>query len=69
MVDHRAVRVLSGGVSKEAHDAWHRFATEEGTTVAALMEAVGLHLRDQRSPIAKAVLREARQIAGERRKR
>jgi hypothetical protein len=37
-------RALHAYLSREAHDAWHDFAAEQGVSVSGLLEASGLNL-------------------------
>ncbi len=37
-------RALHAYLSREAHDAWHDFAAEQGVSVSGLLEASGLEL-------------------------
>ena len=69
-------RRLLADVSEDAYEGWTSFASEQGLTVASLIEAVGRRLYDDRwvklalkTPLAQGLLRDARRIAAERRKR
>ncbi len=62
---------LNAELSDEAHDAWRAFAHAHGVSVTALLEAVGLALREQVPPsdALEAVVESARLIDSERRER
>jgi hypothetical protein len=68
-------RALHAYLSKEAHDAWHDFAAEQGVSVSGLLEASGREL----APVAEgnarprkehlALVETARKIDAARRRR
>ena len=66
-------RVTLAAVSPAAHDAWYLFAATHGLEVTSLLEVLGpalVALDEARPPRwLRPVIREARQMASERRRR
>jgi len=69
-------KALHAYVSDDAHDAWHGFASEQGVSVSAILEALAGEL-DFDSPLTfeqlgtrlHAVVKSARKIDANRRRR
>ncbi len=63
-------RALHAYLSERAHSQWHEFAAEQGVSVSAILEALASNLgvldEDNR---AQTVIRRARQIDADRRRR
>jgi hypothetical protein len=64
-------RTLTVRLSEEAFDGWHRLADDNGVSVTAMIEAVGLNMELVRSTseVAPVVRDEARRVDRERRRR
>lgn len=73
MSDER--RALHAYLSREAHDAWHDFAAEQGVSVSGLLEAYGQELapvvNEGKQPRQDhlALVDSARRIDAKRRRR
>ncbi len=66
--------VTSAGIhaylSETSHAAWLRLAHENGATLAALLEAFGLHLEDgDLRPALGPIIADAQRVTIERRRR
>lgn len=69
-------KALHAYVSDAAHDQWHSFASEQGVSVSAVLEALSGELDggrpEAREPLADrldTVVRSARRIDAQRRRR
>lgn len=73
MTDDR--RALHAYLSREAHDAWHDFAAEQGVSVSGLLEAYGHDLAPVATGASRprkehvALVEAARKIDAVRRRR
>ncbi len=69
-------KALHAYVSDDAHDCWHNFASDQGVSVSAILEALAPEL-DFDSPLAhetlgarlNSIVRAARKIDATRRRR
>jgi hypothetical protein len=69
MADYRALHAY---LSTEAHERWHVFAEEQGVSMTALLETMGVELPvgdDDLRPEWQSRVRAARKIDAQRRRR
>jgi hypothetical protein len=63
-------RQLNVWLTEESFDAWRTFCEEQGVSVTAMLEAMGLALAKVQRPsgVVADVVKEARRLDGERRR-
>jgi hypothetical protein len=67
---HPQRKALHAYLSDDAHETWHAVAADHGVSVSALLEALAADLASERSHAdLEAVVRRARRVDAERRRR